>query len=112
MKQHVIKIDGGEASAIYSDDLAPVMQELGAVTVTRASHVEPHPTRAGWVADMTPSDGRILGSNGSMLALGDVHINIDVTPQTRHLWDALDPFTTREAALEAERAWLATEKGL
>jgi hypothetical protein len=50
---------------------------LGAISVARAGFVEPD-GRGGWVADLAPSGGPVLG-----------------------------PFPTRGQALLAERAWLA-----
>lgn len=38
----------GEAMAVYSDDLAPVLSALGPLHVERASHVEFDNTRAQW----------------------------------------------------------------
>lgn len=67
----------GEIVFIYSDALAPLLNE-GSARVKRASQVEPHPD-GGWTADMTPfqSDGPILG-----------------------------PFALRQEALAAEVRWL------
>lgn len=109
MKEHRIKIVNGEAQVVYSDELAPFLAE-GRTTVTRASHVEPHPTRGGWVADMTPSDGPVLGDGASMLLTGE-SVWPD-GPHARAMWDALAPFPTRQAALDAELAWLRRERGL
>jgi hypothetical protein len=95
--EHTILIENGTVSFIYSDDLAPLVQALGA-TVTRASHVEPHPS-GGWIADMRPSGGPILGAQGSW-ANDDLAI------------DMVKGFALREEALAAERVWLAKEKGL
>ena len=64
------------------DDRLACLRELGATSIKRASHVEP--TDDGrWTADMAPSLGPILG-----------------------------PFETRGEALEAEREWLAVNRGL
>lgn len=49
---------------------------LGALTIRRASHVEPD-EQGRWWADLAPVDGPLLG-----------------------------PFPTRAPALQAERAWL------
>jgi hypothetical protein len=54
--------------------------ELGSATITRASHVEPTPD-SGWTADLSPRCGPRLG-----------------------------PFTLRQEALDAERAWLETHR--
>jgi len=65
----------GTVEFLYEDGLRPLL-ELGPVTITRASHVEP--TRDGrWTADLSPRGGPLLG-----------------------------PFTLRQEALDAERAWL------
>lgn len=64
----------GSASCIYSEAI-PV-RELGQVTISRASHVEPT-TDGKWTADLTPVDGPVLG-----------------------------PFSDRSQALDAEITWL------
>ena len=90
--EHTIIISGGKARMIYSDDIRPVMAKMGAVTITRASHVEPgtlygYPADR-WVADMRPSGGPILvGPTGT-------------------------GYETRDEALAAERDWLRAEQGL
>jgi hypothetical protein len=53
------------------------LREIGTLKITRASHVEPD-AEGYWWADMGPSGGPVLG-----------------------------PFTSRSAALGAERGWLA-----
>jgi hypothetical protein len=64
----------GQGQCIYSEDLP--LQELGALTIRRASHVEP--TADGqWQADLAPVNGPILG-----------------------------PFGLRSEALKAEVEWL------
>ena len=71
----------GTIRFIYDDKAAGVINEVGALTIKRASHVEPvtlpYQAAPKWAADMGPCDGPLLG-----------------------------PFDTREDALEAERAWL------
>ncbi|MEQ9380028.1 MAG: hypothetical protein RJP95_04140 [Pirellulales bacterium] len=52
------------------------LHHLGRVTIRRGSHVEPD-AHGRWQADMSPVKGPVLG-----------------------------PFKRRQAALEAERAWL------
>jgi hypothetical protein len=65
---------GGDVRCIYDEVLD--LREIGRLTITRASHVEPD--AAGyWWADMGPVDGPVLG-----------------------------PFTSRSEALAAERGWL------
>jgi len=74
----------GIARFVYSDRLATMTANLGPATVSRASHVEPWPGgNRAWGADMSPVGGGLLG-----------------------------PFATRGEALDAERAWLRTERGL
>lgn len=65
-------------SFIYSDEMKSLLEE-GQATVTRASHVEPHPD-GGWTADMGPVNGPILG-----------------------------PFNFRQTALNEEVDWLNNE---
>jgi hypothetical protein len=103
-EKHRIVIEGGKARFVYSDELASLAKEG---TVTRASHVEPHPTMPGWLADMRPSGGPILG-------LVEHALNVDPDEAWGDSWGirSLQPFPTREAALDAERAWLRREKGL
>ena len=50
----------GDCFAVYDDEHADLLQELGDVTITRASHVEPAPG-GGWCADMSPVGGPSLG---------------------------------------------------
>lgn len=68
----------GRIKFIYDDALAGVAKEVGALTIKRASHVEPGDDGC-WYADMSPVCGPLLG-----------------------------PFDTREEALTAERVWLVT----
>ena len=77
-----LTVRGGKVRGIYSDALADLLREGDAETV-RASHVEPAPNGAGWVADMSPSGGPVL-------------------PARR----------TRKAALRAEVAWLRKNRDL
>ncbi len=65
---------GGDVRCIYDEALD--LRELGQLTITRASHVEPDQD-GNWLADMGPSSGLVMG-----------------------------PFGTRSEALAAERAWL------
>jgi hypothetical protein len=64
----------GVARCIY--DEAMDLRELGALKITRASHVEPD-AKGCWCADMGPSGGPVLG-----------------------------PFRSRSEALGGEREWL------
>ena len=110
MADLVVTFDGGTAAAVYDDALVPVFDALGGgAVVVRASHVEPAPAGckdAGWLADMRPSGGPVLGVNGALV--------VDAVLPSLHpsLWATLVPFPTRAAALAAERAWLARERGL
>jgi hypothetical protein len=98
----VIRIENGQATFVYSDELAQALAPLGQATVTRASHVEPHPTRRGWLADMRPSGGPVLGCGWHRVPEMCDEAGIASLP----------PFETREAALQAEREWLRVHKGL
>jgi len=70
----------GDARCIYGEELD--LREIGQLTITRASHVEPD--RDGfWWADMGPVEGPVLG-----------------------------PFKNRTEALQAERGWLRSRKEL
>lgn len=89
----------GHIRFVYSDLLDAAFGEDERVTV-RASHVEPHPNGPGWLADMRPSGGPILGANGA------------ADPTLGETGCMLVGFKTREAALRAEREWLRKEKGL
>lgn len=65
-----------QVEEIYDLALAQVL----ALNEPAATHVEPHPSLPGWIADLRHVDGTILGA----------HV----------------PFTSRQAALDAERCWL------
>ena len=69
----VVGCDGG-VRCIYGEELD--LREIGRLTITRASHVEPD-AEGYWWADMGPSGGPVLG-----------------------------PFRSRTEALSAERGWL------
>lgn len=83
--------EDGTISYVYADAVAEVFASEETET-RRASHVEPAfaygIAGGGWVADMRPSNGPIL--------LG---------PNSKG-------FTTRQAALNAERQWLREERDL
>ena len=66
----------GDVKCIYDETLD--LRELGRLSITRASHVEPD-AEGFWWADMGPSGGPVLG-----------------------------PFRSRSEALAAEREWLTT----
>ena len=59
MSHEVIVEQNGMMRFIYDDDLASVMQDIGSLSVARASHVEPG--EGGWFADMSPVGGEMLG---------------------------------------------------
>lgn len=81
MKRHAIRFGpDGRGRFIFSDELARIGRAVGRISPARASHVEPDGD--GWSADMSPADGPVLLAEDGM------------------------PFTTRAAALDAERAWL------
>lgn len=71
--QIVIRTDGS-AQCLYGEAID--LRQLGALAISRASHVEPDAT-GHWVADLSPVGGPKLG-----------------------------PFATRRQALVAEEAWL------
>lgn len=83
-KRHPVKISGGKVEFLYNDKLRS-LQDLGKSETKRASHVEPTINGTRWTADMTPSGGPILDNNG-------------------------EGFETRQEALDAEVAWLETNK--
>ena len=64
----------GRVRCVYDETLP--LAELGQMTISRGSHVEPDEI-GQWLADLSPVGGPQLG-----------------------------PFATRSAALEAEREWL------
>jgi hypothetical protein len=71
----VLVIDAvGGVRCLYGEEID--LAVLGALTIRRASHVEPDP-EGKWWADLTPAQGPRLG-----------------------------PFGRRSLALEAERQWL------
>jgi hypothetical protein len=99
-----IVIGGGEASFVYSDDLAALAVEG---TITRASHVEPgtaYGLRSGWVADMGPSGGGVLIPGTDGYRYREIFPGFDLSTEVG--------FPTRERALEIERIWLRDRKGL
>ncbi len=100
----------GHLKFIYNDALAPLLELHGgaASPLSRASHVEPHPTRNGWLADMEPSGGPVLGAGGEARRL---HKGCDCD-DCEAVVLALDPFPTRQDALDAEVAWLREHLGL
>ena len=120
MKDEVLDIvirPDGTTSFVYSDELAEVFEGM-LVTTRRASHVEPHPTRQGWLSDMSPSGGPVLGFECST---EDVDWSV-VCPECARFPNRCDhvtltveklkPFQTRQQALVAEREWLREHKGL
>ena len=101
--EHDIVVEAdGTLAFVYADEVAALF-EGERLETARASHVEPvtvapyaalhaaadvpfNPARTGWVADMRPSGGPILG--------------------------IAEPYPTREMALDAERQWLRDHLGL
>ena len=65
---------GGTARGLYGELIEA--EAIGACSIARASHVEPHP-EGGWTADLSPSSGPVLG-----------------------------PYPLRSEALDAEADWL------
>lgn len=89
----------GTIRYVYSDDLAEVFDGEGDFATTRASHVEPADSFGwecdGWLADMRPVGGPLLHDG--------------YEPRRPGVKRA---FRTRQAALDAERAWLREHRGL
>lgn len=110
--EHTILIHDGKIEFVYSDELAPLL-ELGDATVERVSHVEP--SGKGWLADMAPVGGPIIGVDGTSADV-DWRRVCDACWQFPNRCDHValqpTPFKTRAEALAAERAWLAEHKGL
>ena len=79
MKEMQIRIHEGQIRFIYDDDLTALMEGQGQTTTKRASHVEP--CDGGWLADMSPVHGPVLG-----------------------------PFARRDEALAEEVKWLNKNK--
>lgn len=72
----IVTVDpDGRLCFLWDDRLAPLAAQ-GATEIRRASHVEPAEA-GGWMADLSPSGGPVLG-----------------------------PFPLRADALTAERAWI------
>ena len=65
---------GGQVKALYGEEIP--LEELGELSIKRASFVEPTPT-GQWQVDLSPASGPLLG-----------------------------PFKYRSQGLEAERQWL------
>lgn len=100
--------EDGRLEFIYSDALVGLLA-LGDSQTKRASHVEPHPSKNGWLADMMPSGGPVLGANGT-----EGHVpHKDCDCQTcEGVVESLTPFETRAEALAAEVEWLKENRGL
>lgn len=100
MKDEVVVIDpDGSVRYIYSDTLASLFEDEEQET-RRASHVEPASTFGwdhcdGWLADMRPSGGPLLFDG-----------------YERERPGVKRAFRTRQAALDAELAWLRQNRGL
>jgi hypothetical protein len=71
---HLLISSSGNVRCIYGEAIS--LQELGTVSIHRASHVEPDAS-GNWLADLSPVAGPVLG-----------------------------PFSRRSEALAAEVAWL------
>lgn len=107
MSEHTIKISDGRLTFVYDDALGDLLDE-GTAAVCRVSHVEPHPTKKGWLADMSPVGGPILGADEAFFR---PHKDCDCDDCERVI-DGMTPFRARSAALKAERDWLTQERGL
>ena len=75
-KHRIVLLPNGTVRCVYKDELRPVLDEMGLMTIRRASHVEPN-ENGEWVADLEPVGGPLLG-----------------------------PFRLRTVALHAEWEWL------
>lgn len=104
--------EDGTVQHVYDDRLAALFA-ADVRRTARASHVEPF--GQGWIADMRPVGGMILGADGSSYDPIDMAagLRLDMLPvemlgpvQTRILAAVVKPFPTRAAALAAEVAWL------
>ncbi len=71
---HLLISTAGNVRCIYNEAIP--LQELGSISIQRASHVEPD-SSGQWIADLSPVAGPVLG-----------------------------PFAIRSEALAAETAWL------
>jgi hypothetical protein len=69
---------GGQVRCLYDETIE--LAAIGAMTIQRASHVEPA-ADGRWLADLAPSNGPLLG-----------------------------PFARRSDALTAEAAWLSAHR--
>jgi hypothetical protein len=81
--------------------------------------VEPHPTRNGWLADMRPVDGPVLGAQGEWSLVGVTTADTlaivsedEARAIEADIIEAMEPFKTRSEALAAEREWLSVNRGL
>lgn len=85
----------GQLRAIYSPLVADIATAVGGeISIRRASHVEPWSELSDAAKQAVPPDARTASS---------VAWYVDLTPVSGPV---LGPFTTREAALEIEKAWL------
>src|SRR5688572_17769860 len=108
--EHVVKInEKGDIEFVYDDELSDLLK-LGDSVVVRASHVEPHPNKTGWLADMRPSGGPVIGANGSASIAAELETHISYSHEIETA--GIEPFALREEALAAEREWLRRERGL
>lgn len=78
-----IVIRNGRAKFVYDDDAHAVLSKLGRVWIARASSVEYSHMQRGWMATI---DLRNITNDEATTVLG--------------------PFTLRDDALAAERAWI------
>ena len=104
----IIVTEGGDLQFVYADELAEVFAGEQQQT-RRASHVEPHPTRNGWLADMRPSGGPVLGCGWQRTQEA---IDWSLQHDGNDGVQSLPPFPTRAEALAAECEWLREERGL
>lgn len=109
-EEWILVEEDGTIRFVHQDDLAIALEDIGGMSTKRASNVEPHPTKQGWLADMRPSGGPILGF-GSALSVDAAQASAEAK-SIAALTSLLQPFKTRTEALKAERDWLRIHKGL
>lgn len=107
----IVVEEDGVVKFIYSDDVAELFEGEESAT-RRASHVEPV-EGGGWFADMSPVGGPVLYASGPID--GRTHVLLGVMRSNRLEIAAAclpTPFRSRREALDAEVAWLRSERGL
>jgi hypothetical protein len=57
----IIVAPNGMLRFIYDDDVASMLQDIGSLTITRASYVEPAEEGGRWMVDLAPVGGPVYG---------------------------------------------------